>query len=285
VRKIIGRGPLTRNFHEDTAKLTAQVALLLKPLTDFLYASPPAKKVILPTMEEQYQALHNIIASAGYISLCIRLSSSIFYMTDVSVNENYDPEEQYCTESEIYKASRDKVKAKYDHDVEIWTRKDNGLKKKLRLLRKPKDLDAEMKEHDAEKPIPVERLYRAMAKISIWPNIRRFKPGSEEDEKENLPLEKRDGFRIHEITKSAVVCYFGIESAATRIKTRVPLDRFVKDKERMLGTRLDIGPGAWLYAAAAAVPIVVALYTQSEWLQESAALLWDQVEGIRASVG
>lgn len=130
----MGAGSLTRKFHDATARLTAQVAILFKPLKDFLYALPPAKNVSLPSLEDQYQVLHNIIASASYISLCIQLSPTIFYDSVVLPCETYSPEDQFGPETLSYSESKDIVTNKYQRVFKVWDEKLKVLEAELKPL-------------------------------------------------------------------------------------------------------------------------------------------------------
>jgi hypothetical protein len=263
----MGAGPLTKDFHHATARLTAQVALLLKPLTDFLYAIPPTKNVTLLRVEDQYQALHNIMASAGYISLCIRLSPTIFYYSEVLPGETYSPEDQFSTETPLYSESKDIVTSKYQRAFKVWDEKLKDLEAELAPLEEVGELtslakiEEKLEEHAKKRLLPPSRTHRALVKIGIWPNIRRFKPGGLEDEKKAEKLENRDGFRIHDITKSAVVCYFGIDNHVKRAETRIPLAQFVKEKERKFGTKKEVGISPLTYAGIAlgVVPLAAAV--------------------------
>ncbi|KAG4411626.1 hypothetical protein IFR04_015225, partial [Cadophora malorum] len=53
---------------------------------------------------------------------------------------------------------------------------------------------------------PPSRTHRALIKLSVWPVIRRYTPGSAaEDSEPNKPLHEKDGFRIFLIAKAGVV--------------------------------------------------------------------------------
>ena len=83
--------------------------------------------------------------------------------------------------------------------------------------------------------LPVQT-HRAMVKIGVWPGIRRFKAGSakEEIEGQRMFLRDRDGFRIYDVSKAAIVCYFGPQTR--KVGDTVALARFVKEKESLYGT-------------------------------------------------
>ena len=89
------------------------------------------------------------------------------------------------------------------------------------------DADGEGKLAQAEldalqrtQPTPPLRTHRALWKIAIWPNIRRYKPGGASDDAANKKLEDRDGLRIRKITKAVVVDYFGVSDLGERARGR-----------------------------------------------------------------
>jgi hypothetical protein len=97
-------------------------------------------------------------------------------------------------------------------------------------------------------------------KIAIWPAIRRFKPGSSQDERLNTPLETRDGFRIFDVGKAAAVFYFGMENRREALKGRTGLERLARLKKRRYGEREPgVGRGVVLFAAAAAAAAVAGI--------------------------
>lgn len=270
----MGAGPLTKNFHGATAKLTAQMALLLKPLTDFLYALPPAEDTTLPTLEDQYQALHNIIASAGYLSLCIRLSPTIFFLSEARPGQCYNPQDHERINKGAYSASEKVVTDKYASDKTAWMTEKTALAGDLEALnrrgnattRERSEVEEKIKEHARTHPMPPSRTHRVLTQIALWPNIRRFKPGGLEDEKKSEKLENRKGFRIYDITKGAVVCYSGVQNYSRKVKS-IPLERFVKEKEKEMEkkekiseTSRDAAFGSLTYAGIFAVPLAVAGY-------------------------
>ena len=194
-------------------------------------------------MDEQYQELHNIMASAAYLSLCIRLSPTIFYFTDVSPNALYDPDDQHSVDGEAFANSKAKTVRKHDTSVAAWRAKRALLQAEVSRFRQPgmnansrAGRKATKELADFTNPnIPIGRTHRALTKIGIWPNIRRFKPGSKEDDVNEERLADRDGFRIFELSKSAVLCYFGVESRIVRGQTRVPLEHFARIMQKRYG--------------------------------------------------
>lgn len=72
------------------------------------------------------------------------------------------------------------------------------------------------------------RTHRALIKLSVWPVIRRYTPGSLAEDtttQPHKPLHEKDGFRIFMIAKAGVVAYYGREDTAAR--RRVEGDGYV----------------------------------------------------------
>lgn len=79
-------------------------------------------------------------------------------------------------------------------------------------------LEAHRRIH-AERPRQTGVTHKAMSKMSVWPVITRYKPGGEADDAkeskgERMELKEKDGFRIVQISKAAVVLYYGKKERA-----------------------------------------------------------------------
>lgn len=272
VRTIIRERAITEHFHTEVAQLTAKVALLLQPLTHFLYSRPPFDGGSNRTIDDQYQALHNIIALAAYLSICIRLSPTIFYFSSVRPNAEYDPDDQHCVEPEVYIKSKDTVVQEYLDDAIDHQKKTEELQKEINSLnargkgpnsRAGKKAKAKLDAHTWSRK-PLERTHAALTKIAVWPSIKRFKPGTQEDDYAAVPLEHRKGFRIFDISKSAVVSYYGVDDDVERSKGRTKLADFVEKKVKMHGKKeLELSSGVpfimKVTAAVAAAWIILAV--------------------------
>lgn len=229
---------ITKNFHIEVAELTAQVSLLLQPLTFFLYSRPPKEGGANVELEAQYQELHNIIAIAAYLSICIRLSPTIFHFSNVSPNTPYNHAEQHSLDAEGYTRSKENAFRLYRLARDAHDKKSTELQDLLEkatgaknLNRAMKKIDQAFKEHDATPtPRDPQLSHTALTKIGVWPNISRFKPGHSDDDEANIPLEERRGCRIFEISKSAVVSYYGLANDAERAVWKVRLGEFVETK-------------------------------------------------------
>jgi len=269
VRTIVGKGPVTKYFHPEVAQLTAQVALLFNPLSDFLYRRPPTDGRANPQMADQYQALHNIISTAAYLSICIRLSPTIFYFTALAPNTPYDPADQHSLESLLYTHSKAAVLHSRTVALSLFQNRTSHLTTTLARLQtaghRPtsriyRRAQAALDSHLRTQPQPLSRTHRALVKIAIWPAIRRFKPGSSQDERLNIPLETRDGFRIFDVGKAAAVFYYGMENRREALKGRTSLEVLARMKKRRYGEREPgVGRGVVLFAAAAAAAAVAGI--------------------------
>lgn len=120
MRTILGGGTYTRNFHRDAAKLTAQVTLLLQPLSNYLYALQPEKKKDNPQLLDQYQALYNIVCTAAYLAVTIRASPSIMQFVHVMPGDPYDPDDHTTVDISTYNKSKTRAVTIYDTKRDAW---------------------------------------------------------------------------------------------------------------------------------------------------------------------
>lgn len=261
-RTILGKRTITQHFHEEVAHLTAKVALLFKPLTDFLYSRPPKDGHPNRKIADQYQALHNIVSVAAYLSICIRLSPTIFFFSHASPNMPYDREDQSCVSMRAYNLSKRKVVVAYNKNKAAYETKKQKLQGAIDHLeaagksatsRVYRSARQKLDSHLRTRPPTLQSTYRALAKICIWPSITRYKPGTKEDDDAERPLEERDGFRAFEISKSGVACYYGFADRAQRAKTEISLVEFVKNKKAKFGKKEPLLHRRTLLAAVAAV--------------------------------
>jgi hypothetical protein len=220
VRTIIGRNAVTENFYPSVATLTAQISLLLKPLTDYLYSVPPRLGAPLPKITDQYQALHNLVSTAAYLSLCIRLSPTIFSLNDISPGTPWDDTDHHSLEDGLYSESKEAVLANFTAKRTAWEERRLELNTELKALETTGKIEtraghtahALLAAHLATEPKLSGWDYRPMAKIGVWPVITRYKPGGDEDDEKggcSKYLREKDGFRIWQIGKGAVVVYYG----------------------------------------------------------------------------
>lgn len=210
---------------------------MLNPLLAYLDTLPPEAGAV--RLEETlhytdlYQALHNIIASAGYLSICIRLSPTVLYMVPALPNTSFDPVDHTVAAPEILQRSCDAWERNHEMRTAAWENEYLELDaaySKAPSPRKLKALDALA----LQKPLTPKRTMRPMAKICIWPTIRRFKPGSTDDEKNKAKLQDSDGHRIREISRGLAVFYLGVDDMATRARQKRPLGAFVTEQKKIM---------------------------------------------------
>ncbi|KAH8596558.1 hypothetical protein B0O99DRAFT_705806 [Bisporella sp. PMI_857] len=273
-RTIIGFNPVTSRFHEEVALLTAQVALMFLPLSNYLYALPPQDPDAKanPSILDQYQQLHNIIGTAGWLSIAMRLSPTIFYMSSAFPGTEWDRDDHFSVDNEAYAASksviekpslekRGKWEAAYNKilgeptKVELNLSSDNELQTDLgsryyEQLKQAKESPL--------RPIPPNRNHRALTKIGITPNIRRYKPGSKLDDDAGEPLWNRDGLRIREMLSANTLVYYGLERGPERDGTMVDLNDHIKEvKARFFGE--GVAPGWFEWGALGATGAILGL--------------------------
>ena len=242
-RNILGGSPVTQNFWSEVTSLTAQISTLLKPLTDYLYHLPVAPGVQVPELRDQYQSLHNLISSAAYLSLCIRLSPTIFSFTDAMPGTVFDPDNHFNLEMEIYSQSQQTVISAAAATLK--THRKNVRQAHREVARLTVEGASQWKLSRAQRclaafghePLPAVKTHCPMAKIGVWPGIRRYKAASVQErmmEGQNKFRADKDGIRFFDVSRVAVVCYFG--PYADALGDRVSLVDFVREKERLYGT-------------------------------------------------
>jgi hypothetical protein len=139
------------------------------------------------------------------------------------------------------------------HNIRVWTEKKRdemeslkspvgvgvgvGGGKGTRRYRKAKEVWEEMNRMLVEKNgNPPSYTHRALIKIAVWPVIRRYTPGSAEEDADGdgrgggKPLREKDGFRIFMVGKGAVVAYYGRD--VKREEEYCGLSEWVGVKER-----------------------------------------------------
>lgn len=90
-----------------------------------------------------YQDLCDIVSRAAYLSLCIRLDTSIFAFHYEIPGTRFEPKEQNCADLLCFQNS-----------------KENAIRARSRTAR-----------------VATDR-YGALTQIAVWPSITRFKPGN-----------------------------------------------------------------------------------------------------------
>lgn len=91
-------------------------------------------------------------------------------------------------------------------------------------------MDALLKVKEEDKNRPTYT-HRALIKLAVWPVIRRYSPGSvEEQNVPGKPLSDKDGFRIVLIGKGGVVAYYGRDQK--KVEDYSTLKEWVSIKEK-----------------------------------------------------
>ncbi|KAG4427531.1 hypothetical protein IFR05_016987, partial [Cadophora sp. M221] len=265
---ILGSASVTANFYPSVAKLTAQIALLLSPLTTYLYSLPPPVGTPAPLITSLYQSLHNLVSQAAYLSLCVKLTPSIIQMHDLRPGDRWHPDDMHCLDTEAFVDSKRTIGDDWRqerHSIRVRAGKKRvlmeGLEDKLsgedegegeggreemeKRYRKVRGECEELERRLAEKDSnPPSFTHRALIKLAVWPVIRRYTPGSAEEEKDGKrsggskkPLREKDGFRIFMIGKGAVLAYCGRE--VKREDEYCGLGEWVGIKERQ--REVDLG--------------------------------------------
>ncbi|KAI9047837.1 hypothetical protein LZ554_008545 [Drepanopeziza brunnea f. sp. 'monogermtubi'] len=282
VRTVLGANAVTESFYPSVAKLSAQIFLMLQPLTNYLYSLPPPSNRKLPLVADLHQSLHNLVSHAAYLSICIRVSPSITQFVDLQPGVDWDPDDMYSLETEQYTQNKaDAIAAFSKNEWEPWRKRAKAAKEQVNFLeqqqqsleqqptqaqltqqatdqakrdranakaradgtpekqdlspvripepKKLQDARTALDKVTQEKPEVPSWTHRAQTKISVWPVIRRYKAGSDADDKDHAkPLRERDGFRILLIAHGAVVAKYGRKDEPLRVE----LHDWVKVKTR-----------------------------------------------------
>lgn len=102
------------------------------------------------------------------------------------------------------------------------------------------EAQAEFARLDNAAPTPPGQNYRSLTKIAVWPTITRYKPGSAMDDTTLMPdgplrQSEKDGMRIMQISRGAVVNYYGrIDSEKPK---KLSLRKWVKGKREKFGSK------------------------------------------------
>lgn len=149
--------------------------------------------------------------------------------------------------------------------------------------------DAQMKFSaiDNNPPTPPGQKYRALTKIGVWPVITRYKAGGDHDDDSPCPdgslrLSEKDGMRILQISKGAVVNYYGVDGIEKQRPVR--LVKWVADKKKTLGRWGEVERANTLVTAAICVAGFVGLGWQLGWEQVSGNGLADVFQFVGSDV-
>ncbi len=101
---------LTPCFWDEVDQLASRTTALLLPLVNLQGKLHPAKS--WASLAAVHQELHNIIAMAGYLAICMSWSPSIFRVVFPEPGDNWDLDQHHLDES-VYEKSREAA-AQYD---------------------------------------------------------------------------------------------------------------------------------------------------------------------------
>lgn len=191
VRAVLAGNDLPINFHGAALLLAQRVLLLLRPVTDHFYALPSPAREPMPSMLTHQQDMYNIISHAGYLAVCVRLSSSIFHhQFPLTGNTHIDNRNQFNLSPNETANSRnlkldqrnDRVTANFA-TIEGLRHQLNQLHEKHapveNILECQGDLDS-MLTRQACESVDLTETHRPKIKISVWPLIQRLRPGNRE---------------------------------------------------------------------------------------------------------
>ncbi|KAL2165341.1 hypothetical protein VTH06DRAFT_638 [Thermothelomyces fergusii] len=102
VRALLGSGALTPEFWPSVDRLALQITVLLLPLVDLMDEHFAASQAT--SLRSVYQDLHAIVAQAGYLSLGIRWSKTIFHFSSPVPGTVWD-NDQTNADDRLYRAS------------------------------------------------------------------------------------------------------------------------------------------------------------------------------------
>jgi hypothetical protein len=277
--------------------LTAKTTTLLSPLTRFLRSLPYTPRYPPPSLFLQYQALHDLLSNAAYLSILIRLSPTIFHFSAAWPGSDIHTDMHESITPSAFERSKDKVKRGYKREKRGWeveVRKKNGM---VELLsedglgerREGRDAKRERERLYREKPRSVNQTHKPGVKIHVWPCIKRRKPGSGFDE-EHTPLHEMRGERevLMGMGKVVVFC----ERRDNSVHEFISLQDFIRGYEyvnvflhepRLAPLIWGIGAGA--VAASVSLASVAALKLLRRWGVDVRVEGLDEVEFMEGVAG
>lgn len=252
---------------------------------------PPDGKP-LPQINDLYQNLHDIISSAAYLSIRIRASPTIFYLVDMAPGQFYMRDDQVSLDREGWTRSKEAVMRAYNASRTANIAERGEANREVARLSNERNLDTRagrkaleyQRRVTAQEPRPPAHEYRAMVKIGVWPSVKRFKPGSAEDERRErehpngkIPLYEKNGSREYEICRAAVVCYYG--KTARTIDDRANLADYVEEQGALLSRPSiwwpSIIPTRSVIAAGSTAAVITGAWFLQEQIKEKTGFSWE----------
>ncbi|CAK7239881.1 MAG: hypothetical protein STHCBS139747_001316 [Sporothrix thermara] len=155
-----GEHIVTPQFWTEVERVTAQTAQLLLPLINLqrtrARAMPGQAPVMpsTPSLAVFYQRLHDVVALAGYASLCMAWSTSVFQVEFPQPGMAWSVDQEREADEHVYASSRAKALAASGPNAAV------------------SEKDATRDRKDWESGF----IYAARVKIVMWPRITRFTP-------------------------------------------------------------------------------------------------------------
>jgi hypothetical protein len=257
IRNLLVDDILTPDFWPHVDQLTLQITTLMLPLLGVMDKHFPASQA--NPLRSFYQDLHNIVASAGYLSIGIRWSASIFRFALPSPGEVWDLDQEHFDDT-IYKASeaaniRADVAAEKKWKAEQRRRLDRQREREARagnptlldygeaLVASARDQlnaarrrmgsqkDGEDSNNNSSNANDVWHRPSRMGKVQIvlWPMLQRFETVGEIDPE----VGAADGEKVTTVHKSQVVYYCGqVDEAAGDSDHHPSLDDWIREARR-----------------------------------------------------
>ncbi|KAI9648226.1 hypothetical protein NHQ30_002858 [Ciborinia camelliae] len=212
IRTLLGAASITPNFHSDCTTLTAQIMILLGPLFNYLTMLPARPNTVTPSAKGFYQTLHNIVASAAYLSLCIRISPTIIHTAHLVPGTPYITEEHTSLLQMSWTFSSTLVQENWARDHHLLESEravaegyklgyDRARRQNSRAgreaVRRLEAAQTKLTEHK-----PPGFTHQACVKIAVWPVTRRYWAGNGE------PGGEQDGQSIYTVTNAGAVFYY-----------------------------------------------------------------------------
>jgi hypothetical protein len=141
-------------FWQEVDRLCTQMLAMLLPFHNYVREAAPSKSI---STSELYQALHDVVAYAGWLSVCIRMSPAIVSMDWCIPGEPYSVE-PVNNSQEAYEASKDAAEAdEFSQDI-------------------IKQYEVLFEGAAESKPQRKKVMSAARVKISVTPKVVRHKP-------------------------------------------------------------------------------------------------------------
>lgn len=171
-RTLLDNRAITQSFDISVAKLTTQMLRLLEPL--HLYVQGILNRyphLPRPKLDDLVQDMNDVFSQAGYLSISMRTSESIFSFISARPGNYWDDKLHHSIDTIHFKESKESV---------------------MRTLADAPDHALRSDQH-----------FCALIEISVWPAIQRHKPGN------GLAGGAKRGFRVYDVCLAGTIVYWG----------------------------------------------------------------------------